>query len=118
VFGYDANPTFVDRAENVPPNEYEQLVRKADLALRALFLRAERIVTRHSVVGHIFGGWTIPPVKPMKMDPSPTGGDSPISCNRRNDIRASKRRARRSASRATRPRTLDAQSTSIRVNDS
>ncbi|HEX7668793.1 MAG TPA: IS1380 family transposase [Polyangiaceae bacterium] len=29
VLGYDANPTFVDRAENVHPNDYEELVRKA-----------------------------------------------------------------------------------------
>jgi hypothetical protein len=30
VLGYDANPTFVERAGNVHPNEYEQLVRNAD----------------------------------------------------------------------------------------
>ena len=29
VFGYDANPTFVDRAENLHPGDYEELVRKA-----------------------------------------------------------------------------------------
>ena len=29
VFGYDANPTFVDRAENIHPGDYEELVRKA-----------------------------------------------------------------------------------------
>jgi hypothetical protein len=29
VLGYDANPTFVDRAENVHPNDYEELVREA-----------------------------------------------------------------------------------------
>jgi len=32
VFGYDANPSFVERARNVHPNEYEQLVRAADRA--------------------------------------------------------------------------------------
>jgi hypothetical protein len=30
VLGYDANPTFVERAKNVHPNEYDQLVREAD----------------------------------------------------------------------------------------
>jgi hypothetical protein len=30
VFGYDANPGFVNRAENVPDREYAELVRKAD----------------------------------------------------------------------------------------
>jgi Transposase DDE domain group 1 len=29
VFGYDANPTFVDRAENLHPGDYADLVRKA-----------------------------------------------------------------------------------------
>jgi hypothetical protein len=29
VFGYDANPSFVDRAENLHPGDYEDLVRKA-----------------------------------------------------------------------------------------
>jgi len=32
VFGYDANPSFVQRAGNVHPNEYEQLVRDAQRA--------------------------------------------------------------------------------------
>ena len=32
VFGYDAKAAFVERAENVHPNEYEQLVRRADHA--------------------------------------------------------------------------------------
>ena len=32
VFGYDANPAFVDRAENLPKREYLELVRKADEA--------------------------------------------------------------------------------------
>jgi hypothetical protein len=32
VFGYDANPSFVDRAENLHPGDYEQLVRKANAA--------------------------------------------------------------------------------------
>ena len=30
VFGYDANPTFVDRAEYLHPGDYEDLVRKAE----------------------------------------------------------------------------------------
>ena len=30
VFGYDANPPFVDRAENLHPGDYEELVRKAN----------------------------------------------------------------------------------------
>lgn len=30
VFGYDANPPFVDRAENLHPSDYEELVRKAN----------------------------------------------------------------------------------------
>lgn len=30
VFGYDANPSFVDRAENLHPGDFEELVRKAD----------------------------------------------------------------------------------------
>jgi len=30
VFGYDANPGFVDRAENMHPGDYEELVRKAN----------------------------------------------------------------------------------------
>jgi hypothetical protein len=30
VFGYDANRSFVDRAENIHPGDYEELVRKAD----------------------------------------------------------------------------------------
>lgn len=29
VFGYDANPTFVDRAQNLHPDDYDELVRKA-----------------------------------------------------------------------------------------
>lgn len=29
VFGYDASPAFVDRAENIHPGDYEELVRKA-----------------------------------------------------------------------------------------
>jgi hypothetical protein len=32
VFGYDANPSFVDRAENLHPSDYEELVRKANEA--------------------------------------------------------------------------------------
>lgn len=32
VFGYDANPSFVDRAENLHPDDYEELVRKANQA--------------------------------------------------------------------------------------
>ena len=30
VFGYDANPPFVDRAENLHPGDYEEVVRKAN----------------------------------------------------------------------------------------
>jgi hypothetical protein len=30
VFGYDANPAFVDRAENIHPGDYDELVRKAN----------------------------------------------------------------------------------------
>lgn len=30
VFGYDANPTFVDRAENIHLDDYEELIRKAN----------------------------------------------------------------------------------------
>ena len=32
VFGYDANPSFVNRAENLHPAEYDALLRKANLA--------------------------------------------------------------------------------------
>jgi len=32
VFGYDANPPFVNRAENMPDREYTELIRKADRA--------------------------------------------------------------------------------------
>jgi hypothetical protein len=32
VFGYDANPSFVDQAENLHPSDYEELVRKANAA--------------------------------------------------------------------------------------
>lgn len=32
VFGYDANPSFVDRAENMHPSDFEELTRKADRA--------------------------------------------------------------------------------------
>lgn len=35
VLGYDANPTFVERAENVHPNDYQLLVREADRAFCA-----------------------------------------------------------------------------------
>lgn len=43
VFGYDANPSFVERAENVPPDEYEHLARKADLAFSATRTRQSRV---------------------------------------------------------------------------
>lgn len=43
VFGYDANPTFVERAENVHLNEYEHLARKADLAFSATRTRQPRV---------------------------------------------------------------------------
>jgi len=36
VLGYDANPTFVERAKNVHPNEYELLVRKARRAFSSV----------------------------------------------------------------------------------
>ena len=32
VFGYDANPSFVDQADNLHPGDYEELVRKANAA--------------------------------------------------------------------------------------
>jgi hypothetical protein len=32
ILGYDANPAFVDRAENTRPDDYEQLAREADRA--------------------------------------------------------------------------------------
>jgi len=37
ILGYDANPSFVDRAENVHPSDYEELVREAEqkFSLRA-----------------------------------------------------------------------------------
>lgn len=43
VFGYDANPTFGERAENVHPNEYEQLVRNADRAFRSARAKQSRV---------------------------------------------------------------------------
>ena len=43
VFGYDANPTFVERAENLHLNEYEHLARKADHAFRATRARQPRV---------------------------------------------------------------------------
>ena len=43
VFGYDANPAFVERAENVHPNEYELLVRKADLAFSSARAKQPRV---------------------------------------------------------------------------
>jgi hypothetical protein len=36
ILGYDANPTFVERAENVHPNDYELLVRKARRAFSSV----------------------------------------------------------------------------------
>ncbi len=43
VFGYDANPAFVERAENVHPIEYAQLVRKADLAFSSSRAKQPRV---------------------------------------------------------------------------
>lgn len=43
VFGYDANPAFVERAGNVHPNDYEQLVRKADQAFSTTRARQVRV---------------------------------------------------------------------------
>ena len=43
VLGYDANPPFVERAENVHPNEYEQLVREAHRAFCRERARQPRI---------------------------------------------------------------------------
>jgi hypothetical protein len=43
VFGYDANPAFVERAANVHPNEYEQLVRKADRAFASARAKQPRV---------------------------------------------------------------------------
>ena len=43
VLGYDANPSFVQRAENVHPNEYEQLIREADHAFSTMRAKQPRI---------------------------------------------------------------------------
>jgi hypothetical protein len=43
VLGYDANPTFVDRAENVHINDYEELVREASRAFSGTRARQPRI---------------------------------------------------------------------------
>jgi DDE family transposase len=43
VFGYDANPSFVERAGNVHPNEYEQLVRNADRAFSSSRAKQSRV---------------------------------------------------------------------------
>lgn len=43
VLGYDANPTFVDRAENVHPNDYEELVREAARAFSSARAKQARI---------------------------------------------------------------------------
>jgi hypothetical protein len=43
VFGYDANPSFVERAGNVHPNEYEQLVREADRAFSSAREKQPRV---------------------------------------------------------------------------
>ena len=48
VFGYDANPAFVERAGNVHPNEYQQLVRKADHAFAST--RAKQPRTKEEIV--------------------------------------------------------------------
>lgn len=43
VLGYDANPTFVDRAENVHPGDYEKLVREAARAFSSTRTKQPRI---------------------------------------------------------------------------
>jgi len=43
VFGYDASPGFLERAKNVHPNEYAQLVRKADHAFSCARAKQPRI---------------------------------------------------------------------------
>ena len=43
VLGYDANPTFVERARDVHPNGYEQLVRKADRAFFSARTKQPRV---------------------------------------------------------------------------
>lgn len=48
VFGYDANPSFVERAGNVHPNEYEQLVRNAHLAFSSS--RAKQFRVKEEIV--------------------------------------------------------------------
>lgn len=43
VFGYDANPAFVNRAENVHMDDYKELVRKGSLAFSATRAKRPRI---------------------------------------------------------------------------
>jgi hypothetical protein len=43
VFGHDANPSFVDRAENMHPGDYTELVRKAELAFSTKRAKQPRI---------------------------------------------------------------------------
>jgi hypothetical protein len=43
VFGYDANPTFVDRSENLHPSDYAELVRHADQLFGAKRARQPRV---------------------------------------------------------------------------
>jgi len=47
VLGYDANPSFVDRAEKTHSDDYEQLVRKAD---RAFSARAKQPRVKEEIV--------------------------------------------------------------------
>src|SRR5882724_3026259 len=47
VLGYDANPTFVARAESTHPDDYEQLVREAD---RAFSTRAKQPRVKEEIV--------------------------------------------------------------------
>lgn len=47
VLGYDANPTFVARAESTHPDDYEQLVREAD---RAFSTRAKQPRVKQEIV--------------------------------------------------------------------
>jgi len=43
VLGYDANPSFVDRAKSVHPNDYELLVREADRAFASRRAKQPRV---------------------------------------------------------------------------
>jgi hypothetical protein len=45
VFGYDANPTFVDRSENLHPSDYTELVRHADQLFAGKRAKQPRVKT-------------------------------------------------------------------------